>query len=102
METEAWFLGEYRHLRKVSRKLTPEFVQKRLGFNPKTDNMEEREHPSEDMRAVYRLAGHDYTKKRDRLNEVVSKLDLDYFTHDLTKRMPSLGNFVEGLENFFA
>ncbi len=101
METEAWFLGEYRHLRKVSRKLTPEFVEKHLGFNPKTEKMEERDHPSDDMKAAYRLVGHDYTKKRDRLNAVISKLDFQYFTHGLTGRMPSLEKFVTELEHFF-
>ncbi|MCK5068656.1 MAG: DUF4276 family protein [Bacteroidales bacterium] len=101
METEAWFLGEFRHLKKVSRKLTPGFVNKHLGFNPQTENMEDREHPSEDMKRVYQLAGHDYTKKRDRLNAVISKLDFNYFTHDLAERMPSLGSFVDGLERFF-
>jgi len=101
METEAWFLGEYRHLKKVSRKLTPEFIEKHLGFNPKTGNMEEREHPAGDLKAVYRLAGHDYTKKRDRINAVITKLDLHYFTGDLARRMPGLGYFVEGLERFF-
>lgn len=101
METEAWFLGEYRHLRKVSKILTPEFIRKHLGFNPRTENMEERDHPSEDMKSVYRLVGHDYTKKRDRLNAVVGKLDFHYFTHELAGRMESLGTFIEGLESFF-
>ncbi len=101
METEAWFLGEFRHLKKVSRKLTPGFINQHLGFNPQTENMEERERPAEDMKRVYQLAGHDYTKKRDRLNAVISKLDFNYFTHELTERTPSLGNFVDGLERFF-
>jgi len=101
METEAWFLGEYGHLRKVSRKLTPEFIEKHLGFNPKTDPLEERDHPSEDMKAAYQLVGHDYTKKRDKLNAVVSKLDFQYFTHGLAKRLPSLDKFVIELEHFF-
>jgi hypothetical protein len=101
METEAWFLGEYRHLKKVSRKLTPEYVEKHLGFNPKTGNMEEREHPTEDLAAIYRLAGHDYTKKRDRLNAIVSKLDFQYFTHGLSDKMPSLDSFLSELERFF-
>ena len=102
MEIEAWFLGEYRHLKKVSEKLTPEFIEKRLGFNPATGNMEEREHPAQDMKAVYRLAGHNYIKKKDRLNTVVCALDLNYFTHGLAERMPSLGKFVAGLEQFFS
>jgi len=101
METEAWFLGEYKHLNKVSRKLTPEYIQKNLGFNPRTENMEERNHPSDDIKATYQLVGHDYTKKRDRLNAVVSKLDFQHFTHDLAGKMPSLGRFIEGLEFFF-
>jgi hypothetical protein len=101
MEIEAWFLGEYNHLKKVSRRLTPAYIEKHLGFNPASQNMEERDHPSLDMKAVYRLAGHDYTKKKDRLNAVVSKLDLNYFTHGLARKMPSLGKFVEGLEQFF-
>jgi hypothetical protein len=101
METEAWFLGEFRHLKKVSRKLTPGFINQHLGFNPQIENMEERERPAEDMKRVYQLAGHDYTKKRDRLNAVISKLDFQYFTHELAERMPSLGSFVDGLERFF-
>ena len=101
METEAWFLGEYKHLKKVSRKLTPAYIQKHFGFNPQTGNMEEREHPSDDMKRIYQSAGHDYTKKRDRLNAVIDKLDFKYFTHDLAEKMPSLGAFVEGLEKFF-
>jgi hypothetical protein len=101
METEAWFLGEYKHLRKVSRKLTPEYVQKHLGFNPKTENMEERDHPAEDMKAVYQLVGHDYTKKRDRLNAVIAKIDFNFFTHEVADRMPSLRYFVKELDRFF-
>ncbi|MCP4309757.1 MAG: DUF4276 family protein [Bacteroidetes bacterium] len=101
METEAWFLGEFHHLKRVSRKLTPEFVEKHLGFNPRTGRMEAREHPADDLKAVYQLAGHDYTKKRYKLNAVVSKLDFQYFTHGLTERMPSLEKFVKELEHFF-
>jgi len=101
METEAWFLGEYRHLKKISKKLAPNYIEKHLGFNPKTENMEERDHPSVDLKAVYQLADHDYTKKRDRLNAVVSKLDFHFFTHQLADKMASLGTFVGGLENFF-
>jgi hypothetical protein len=101
METEAWFLGEYKHLKKVSRVLTPGYINKHFGFNPQRGNMEDREHPSDDMKRIYQAAGHDYTKKRDRLNAVISKLDFNYFTHQLADKMPSLGAFVKGLEHFF-
>lgn len=101
METEAWFLGEYKHLKKVSGKLTPRYIEKRLRFNPQTENMEERDHPSADLKAVYQLVGHDYTKKRDKLNAVVRKLDFYHFTHGLADSMPSLAVFVAALERFF-
>jgi len=101
MEIEAWFLGEYRHLKKVSKWLTPAFIEKHLGFNPATENMEDRDFPCQDMKAIYRLVGHDYTKKRDRLYAVVNKLDMHYFTHGLAEKMPSLGKFIKGLEQFF-
>jgi hypothetical protein len=101
METEAWFLGEFHHLLKVNRKLTPAFVNKHLGFNPSTENMEEREEPAMDLKAIYQLVGHDYTKKRDRLNAVVSKLDFPYFTRGLAERMQSLNHFILDLERFF-
>jgi hypothetical protein len=101
METEAWFLGEYTHLLKVSQKLTPEFIERRLGFNPKKENMEQREHPAYDLKSVYKLADHDYTKKRSKLNSVVNKLDFNYFTHRLAGKMESLGSFVRQMEEFF-
>jgi hypothetical protein len=101
METEAWFLGEFHHLRRVSRILTPEHIEKHLGFNPRTADIEGRDHPTDDLKAVYQLAGFDYTKKRDRLNAVVSKLDFKYFTHGLCERLPSLDQFVKELESFF-
>lgn len=101
METEAWFLGEFHHLKRVSSKLSPEFVEKRLGFNPRTADIEKRDHPADDLKAVYQLVGHDYTKKRDRLRAVVGKLDFKYFTNGLCERMPSLNRFVSELEYFF-
>ena len=63
--------------------------------------MEDRDHPCEDMKAAYQLVGHDYTKKRDRLNAVVKKIDFHYFTHGLAEKMTSLGAFVSGLKQFF-
>ncbi len=101
METEAWFLGEYRHFTRVSQKLTPEFIEKRLGFNPRTENMELRQAPAHDLKEVYRLVDRDYTKKRKKLNSVVEKLDFHYFTHGLANKMESLGEFVRQLEDFF-
>ncbi len=102
METEAWFLGEYHHLQRINPKLTPAFIEKHLGFNPKTENMEDLESPAEELRDAYRLVGEDYTKKRDRLNEVADLLDYDFFLHTLTAKMPSLGHFVRDMEDFFA
>jgi len=101
METEAWFLGEYTHLMKVSPKLTPEYIEHHLRFNPKSDNMELRKAPANDLKSIYRLAQHDYTKKRTKLNSIVGKLDFKFFTHRLARKMQSLGAFLDQLEAFF-
>lgn len=101
METEAWFLGEYTHLKKISGKLTPEYVEKRLGFNPKTGNMELRERPAQDLKHIYNLVGHDYTKKKAKLNSVVNKLNFNLFTHQLSQKMESLGEFMDQIDSFF-
>lgn len=101
METEAWFLGEYTHFTRMSRKLTPAYIEKRMGFNPKTENMEERERPAQDLKHIYNLVGHDYTKKKQRLNSVVNHLDFSFFTHQLARKMEHLGEFVGQLERFF-
>jgi hypothetical protein len=101
METEAWFLGEYTHFRRVSKKLTPGFIEHHLGFNPQTGNMEYRDRPAEDLKRVYRLVDQDYTKKRSRLNHIVDKLDFHFFTGRLAGRMNSLGEFVDALDRFF-
>ena len=101
METEAWFLGEHTHFRKVDPRLTPEYIEEKLGFNPRTENMESREAPAHDLKMAYRLAGHDYTKKRNRLNHMVKLLNFRYFTTSLAHKMESLGAFVDCLEEFF-
>ncbi len=101
METEAWFLGEYTHFLRISKKLTPGYIEKHLGFNPRTGSMEERERPADDLKRVYRLVNQDYTKKRTRLSHIVDNLDFHFFTGRLAKRMNSLGEFVADLEHFF-
>ena len=100
METEAWFLGEYNHLRKVSRKLTPEFMEKHLGFNPSTENMEERENPAEDMKAVYQLVGMIIPRNGTGLMLWLASWILTTLLMNWPGKMPSLGTFVEGLEHF--
>jgi hypothetical protein len=101
METEAWFLGEYTHFKRISKKLTPAYIEKHLGFNPQKENMEERYNPANDLKRVYKLVNHDYTKKRVRLTNIIGKLDFYFFTGRLASRMPSLGDFVTRLEDFF-
>ncbi|MBN2699377.1 MAG: DUF4276 family protein [Bacteroidales bacterium] len=101
METEAWFLGEYTHFKRMTKKLTPEYIEKRLGFNPKRENMELRERPAHDLKNVYNLVGHDYTKKRSRLNTVINKLNIHFFMHELAAKMEYLGAFIREIDSFF-
>lgn len=100
MEVEAWFLAEWNHFLKVSPSLTPSLIQSNLGFNPKTDDMESRNHPTEDLRQIYQLAGKPYSKARNQVNRIVSNLDYEFLYLQLAGIVPSLGKFIRYIDDF--
>jgi len=100
MEIESWFLSEWNHFPKIDAKLTLDKIQTDLGFNPKTDNMETRLHPSSDIDKIYRLVGSSYDKNKDQINSIVSKLDYEFLYLKLIHTVPSLGKFI-GYINLF-
>jgi hypothetical protein len=53
MEIEAWFLGEYTHFERVSPNLKLERIRAALQFDPSTDDLEKRKHPTEDLDHIY-------------------------------------------------
>ena len=100
MEVEAWFLAEYNHFLKIDPGLTPENIQAVFGFNPQTDDMEQRPHPTNDMELIYNYAGKGYNKSEKQLNRLASNLDYEFIYIHLANSVPSLGEFVGYIDKF--
>jgi hypothetical protein len=100
METEAWFLSEWKHLIKISPILTPAKIYEKLGFNPEIDDMEERPHPAEDLNQIYQLVERSYHKRRKQTETIVSSLDYDFLYLELVEKVHRLGEFVSHINTF--
>ncbi|MBD2188500.1 DUF4276 family protein [Pseudanabaena mucicola] len=100
MEVEAWFLAEWKHFLKIDVNLTTSLIQSNLGFNPEVDNMENRNHPAEDLHQAYQLVGKSYRKKENQVNRVVSNLDYEFLYLQLAGIIPSLGKFISYIDDF--
>lgn len=75
MEIEAWFLAEHTHFQRIHRALTVDRIRTALHFDPSRDDMELREHPSEDLHQVYALEGLAYRKREAQTERTVEALN---------------------------
>lgn len=100
MEIEAWFLSEWKHFEKISPILIPATIYEKLGFNPQTDDMEERPHPAKDLNQVYQLVGRSYHKRRKQTETIVSNLDYEFLYMELVEKVHRLGEFVKHIDTF--
>ncbi len=99
MEIEAWFLGEYTHFERVSPNLKIERIKKALQFDPSTDDLEKRKHPTEDLDRIYQLAGLRYSKQRNNLERTIELLDFRFFISNVSRRFPDAGRLIAVLGN---
>ncbi|HWK02285.1 MAG TPA: DUF4276 family protein [Puia sp.] len=81
MEVEAWLLGLRKVFAKMDEKLTPEFIEEKLGFNLDTINPEEAFfHPANQVIDLFGLIGKHYNKSKGDINAIVSHIAReDYF-----------------------
>jgi hypothetical protein len=93
-EIETWFLAENHHFRRVDKRLTAQFINNRLGFNPFAIDPQERRHPSRDLDNIYRLVGRGYSKRYMQVLHLVKKLDYDHILRHLRYSIPSLGELI--------
>jgi hypothetical protein len=100
MEVESWFLAEYNHFLKIDPRLTPEKIQAMFGFNPQTDDMEQRPHPTDDMEQIYNYVHKGYNKSEKQLNRLASNLDYEFLYIHLANNVPSLGEFIGYIDKF--
>lgn len=99
-EIETWFLAEASHFLKVDKKLTGRYIKQHLGFDPNVVNLVTRDHPSEDLNRIYKLAGRAYTKKYWQVEKLVNRLDFNKIRRDIRHKIPSLDELISCLEDF--
>jgi hypothetical protein len=80
MEAEAWILGLYGCFAGMDARLTPHYIQSKLGFDlqaldPETTFF----HPAKQMEAIYQLVGAKYNKSKGNIEAIMSHLQKDDF-----------------------
>ena len=101
METEAWFLAEHTHFRKLNSNLTSERIKAEFGFDPSVDDMQLRSCPSDDLHSIYQLEGLSYRKRQKQVQKTVRHLDYGIVYLELIDRFPDLRLLVQALDIFF-
>jgi len=100
MEVEAWFLAETTHFSSIHPLLTNELIRNTLNFNPETDDVESRPHPSEDLNSIYRLAGFAYNKKKTKVQRTIEVLDYSAIYLALIGKVKNLKRFIDQIDSF--
>jgi hypothetical protein len=100
MEIEAWFLGEVSHLRKIHTALSPTYINSNLGLDLLSENLENRQHPSDDLNKIYKLVSLAYNKKKRNCERTVNALDYAEIYINLPQRLSQLRNFLAQIDSF--
>lgn len=100
MEVESWFLAEHTHFQRLNSRLTMQLIKAGLGFDPEKDDMQSRNNPASDLHDAYQLVGFAYTKRKDRVERTVDKLDYAHLYVEIRPRLPDLDNFIGAIETF--
>ncbi len=102
MEIETWFITEYTHFQRLNSALTPDLIRARLGFDPRTDDIQLRNHPADDLNNIYHLVGLSYKKDRYRVQRTVDVLDYERMYCELPSRLPDLKTLVSVIDQFLS
>ncbi|MBK6999151.1 MAG: hypothetical protein IPH35_03985 [Rhodoferax sp.] len=104
-EVESWFLAECKHFQFVDTILTNSFIVSRVGFDPCNDDMTTRDHPAEDLHAIYQLAGKSYLdgknrKRKNKIERTVECLDYSDIYLTLGRKINELDELICKIDNF--
>jgi hypothetical protein len=100
MEIEAWFLAEWHYFDKLDSRLTPDFILQELGLDLKNIDVEQRPHPSQDLKDIYRLVSKKYDKSEITSQEIINNLDYDFLYLDLVNSVKQLKKFIDEIDSF--
>lgn len=102
MEIEGWFIAEHTHFQQLSNELSIERIRSEVGFDPSMDDVESRDHPSEDMHNIYQLAGFAYTKSKTNVQRTVDLLDYARIYMELGPKINDLNRLLEQIDAFLS
>jgi hypothetical protein len=111
LEVETWFIAEYKHFHKLHPQLTPQFIERSTGINPRDKNIEQslipeknnlHNSPAADLDMIYKLVKRSYSKKKHQVLNVMKVINMNDMVNEVPKRVKSLAYFLQQLDDFFA
>jgi hypothetical protein len=100
MEIEAWFLAEWNYLGKIDNRLTCDFILQKCGLDLRIIDPEQRPHPSQDLKDIYRLVSRNYDKSEKTSQEIINNLDYEFLYVDLVNSVKQLQRFIDEIDSF--
>lgn len=100
MEIEAWFLAEWHYFDKLDNRLNPDFILQELGLDLINIDVEERPHPSQDLKEIYRLVRKKYDKNEKASQEIINNLDYEFLYLHLVNSVKQLKKFIYEIDSF--
>jgi hypothetical protein len=100
MEIEAWFLAEWHYFDKLDSRLTPDFILQELGLDLRNIDVEQRPHPSQDLKDIYRLVSRKYEKNEKASQEIINNLDYEFLYLHLVNSVTQLKRFIDEIDSF--
>ncbi len=100
MEIEAWFLAEWHYFEKLDNRLSPDFILQELGLDLINIDVEQRPHPSQDLKDIYRLVSRKYDKNEKAAQEIINNLDYDFLYLHLVNSVKQLKKFIYEIDSF--
>ena len=98
MEIEAWFLAETTHYQKIDPSITVGAIEAALGFDPQTDDMEQRAVPANDLSNCYAIGGKSYLKHKAK--DTVDALDYTLIYMELCNKFRYLKQLIASIDAF--
>jgi hypothetical protein len=98
MEIEAWFLAATTHYQKIDPSITVEAIKARLGFDPETDDMEQRVAPADDLKNCYAIGGKTYLKHQAK--NTMDALDYTLIYMELCNKFRYLKRLIASIDTF--
>lgn len=100
LETEAWFIKESSHFKRIDRRLTSTFIQHSLDIDLESLVAEDIETPAEMLDEIYSLVDLRYNKKGWSVQLTVDQLDYGEIYLNLKNEINALGRLIGDIDSF--